>query len=197
MQKGASELEQALAKRRGREEVFESKDDGKASAGYTAGGQLPPWLATAAAMGIEFSPPSNSDADPPWLAAAAESGVVFYDPEGREIKVASSKVQAFKEGLGKVRDFEESCDQPQPAEDLKAAEAETQRRDLKAFVQKLYFRFLRDGLEPNEAAAQAIIQAQQGVQLQESSPDAPQSCGAQSSAQAKHPARAGKEITVR
>eukprot|EP00913_Durusdinium_trenchii_P015782 g14830.t1 len=37
----------------------------------------------------------------------------------------------------------------------------------KAFVQKMYFSLLREGWEPNEAAAQAILQAagQQGQQV--------------------------------
>lgn len=145
---------------------------------------MPPWLAAANALGVSFE---DASAPPPWLQAAVEQGVVFYDPEGREIEVPASKVPAFTEGLDKVRAFEQSwsnkrapgstqlLESSSPSASLpQAADKETtqaggeepsrnsQRRvDLKAYVQKMYFALLREGLEPNEAAALAIRQAAQ------------------------------------
>mmetsp|Transcript_64938 Transcript_64938/g.79481 ORF Transcript_64938/g.79481 Transcript_64938/m.79481 type:complete len:194 (+) Transcript_64938:57-638(+) len=134
---------------------------------------MPPWMSAAQDMGVTFAPAEQ----PPWLLAAVEQGVVFYDPEGREIKVPASQVPAFNEALSKVRDFEETWqsaggfDQNRGNQETDEAEEEgiraestSQRQDLKAFVQKIYFKLLREGVEPNDAAAQAIRQAagQQG-----------------------------------
>jgi len=176
-------------------------------------GSTPPWMNAAEDMGVTFAPAEQ----PPWLLAAVEQGVVFYDPEGREIEVPASQVPAFNEALSKVRDFEETwqstsgCSYQSPGkqetekaevEGATAESASSQRRDLKAFVQKIYFQLLREGIEPNEAAAQAILQAagqqgqQDGQQVQYLAP-APlggqQSCGLSASGKQ---GQTGKEVTV-
>jgi len=152
---------------------------------------MPPWLAAANALGVSFedaaAPPPWLQAA---VEQGLGEGVVFYDPEGREIEVPASKVPAFTEGLDKVRAFEQSWSNESapgssqllesslpgyPSASLPhAADKEmtkaggeepsrnSQRRvDLKAYVQKMYFALLREGLEPNEAAALAIRQAAQ------------------------------------
>lgn len=177
----------------------------------------PPWMHAAKDMGVTFAPAEQ----PPWLLAAVEQGVVFYDPEGREIEVPASQVLALNEALSKVRDFEETwqstagSDHSEKQDSAEATEAEgatesaSQRRDLKAFVQKIYFKLLREGVEPNEAAAQAILQAagqqqgqeqqqgQQGQEQQECVAPAPlggqQSCSLSASGKS---GQARKEVTV-
>eukprot|EP00930_Biecheleria_cincta_P008456 TRINITY_DN109905_c0_g1_i1.p1 TRINITY_DN109905_c0_g1~~TRINITY_DN109905_c0_g1_i1.p1 ORF type:complete len:277 (-),score=64.20 TRINITY_DN109905_c0_g1_i1:79-840(-) len=247
----SSELQRFLAKRRAAaEEVFESSvTPATAERQEHAADASPPWLAAAAAMGVEFSNPSCSGSQgslkpsapgPPWLAAATEAGVVFYDPEGREIEVPVSKVRAFNEALDKVRDFERTfetddvvaapeaapaCSQPEVAHGYVQAaplkshssagpkqpdgaqpsdsEADAvQRQDLKDFVQKLYFALLRDGLEPNEAAAQAILQArslkaQQAEGAAPSSRSSPRSCSS-SAQEDEHRSKClpAEEVTV-
>lgn len=120
-----------------------------------------------------------------------------------------------------MRDFEETwqstagSDHSEKQDSAEATEAEgatesaSQRRDLKAFVQKIYFKLLREGVEPNEAAAQAILQAagqqqgqeqqqgQQGQEQQECVAPAPlggqQSCSLSASGKS---GQARKEVTV-
>lgn len=166
--------------------------------------EMPPWVRAADAMGVTFAPVEQ----PPWLLAAVEQGVVFYDPDGREIEVPASKVPAFTEALSKVRDFEESWQSTagsnkslgqdsDPKEQGQMADSALQRRDLKAFVQKMYFSLLREGWEPNEAAAQAILQAagQQGQQVAPA-PCSGQSCSLSASGTPGKPGQTGKEVTV-
>lgn len=249
----SSELQRLLAKRRAAaEDVCESGAIPAAVEGQEhAANSAPPWLAAAAAMGVEFSNPSASSGplssskpsapNPPWLAAATEAGVVFYDPEGREIEVPVSKVPAFNEALDQVRDFERtfeaddvvaapegatacsqlevahgyvqaaplkshSCtgsEQPDAARPSGSEAEASQRQDLKDFVQKLYFALLREGLEPNEAAAQAILQArtlkaQEAEGAAPSSRGSPQSCSSSVQEEDKHRSKRlpAEEVTV-
>lgn len=181
-----------------------------------AQGSTPPWMHAAKDMGVTFAPAEQ----PPWLLAAVEQGVVFYDPEGREIEVPASQVLAFNEALSKVRDFEETwqstagsdhSEKQDSTEAEGATESASQRRDLKAFVQKIYFKLLREGVEPNEAAAQAILQAagqqqgqeqQQGQQGQDQQKEqcvAPAPLGGQQSCSLSASGKSGqtgKEVTV-
>lgn len=168
----------------------------------SVGGELPPWMT---GMMVTGAVGELADANPPWLAAAVESGVIFYDPEGKEVVVPSSKVVAFKAALDSVCDFEQSMTAETNASraDEKSAREETrtpsqdgvdtgdkkssscsyeagQRQTLKSVVQKRYFALLRDGVDPNEAAVQAIREAKVVVEGQapvQKTEDTPQNCG--------------------
>lgn len=139
-----------------------------------AEGELPPWLEAAAACGVVFYDPEGKeivvpsnkvvdfqaglesvrDFEQSWESCndtdTAEepepsSAAVTADDEVCQVAIAGVCASAGAAGSGPV-----TAEKP---------EGESQREALKMAVQKRYFALLRDGIDPNQAAVQAILEA--------------------------------------
>jgi len=161
--------------------------DGKASAdsAEVAGDGLPPWFNAAVEQGIVFYDPEGQEVKIPSSQVgafkAALETVIEFEPgpcRGALVSVPASVTPDApnvkgSSGVGAGISAHEGCTQQAVAAETPALgagaaasvatsseDAETLRRDnIKANLQKRYFALLRLGLEPNEAAARAILEA--------------------------------------
>eukprot|EP00929_Paragymnodinium_shiwhaense_P109190 TRINITY_DN75543_c0_g1_i1.p1 TRINITY_DN75543_c0_g1~~TRINITY_DN75543_c0_g1_i1.p1 ORF type:complete len:226 (-),score=61.33 TRINITY_DN75543_c0_g1_i1:330-1007(-) len=120
-----------------------------------------------------------SDSLPPWLSMASDMGLHFTDSQGQACQTpvpqVSKEEEAFQAALAKIRDFEESlqarrsCKGSSEAvaggasttgeEPDAPAEDPSRREGVMMSVKERYFALLAEGLEPNAAAARAILEA--------------------------------------
>lgn len=130
---------------------------------------LPPWFDAAVERGVTFYDPEGREVvvpshKVPAFKAALET-VIEFEPEPCKgpLPAVPASVAAT---AGTVADAPSSATGSSPRGAAASSQAqngeedaETLRRELKANLQKRYFALLRSGLEPNEAAAQAILEA--------------------------------------
>lgn len=155
-----------------------------ADSAEVAGDGLPPWFNAAVEQGIIFYDPEGQEVVVPSSQVgafkAALETVIEFEPgpcRGALVSVPASVTPDApnvkgSSGVGAGIAAHEGCTQQAVAAETPALgagavasvatsseDAETLRRDIKANLQKRYFALLRLGLEPNEAAARAILEA--------------------------------------
>lgn len=174
---------------------IEFSKSGGAPQGYsTSAAPTPPWLAVAAEAGVVFYDPEGREIEVPVSKVPAfNEGLdkvrdferTFETDDVVAAKEATSSECSSQSG-GVHGDVQVSphagaASGTDGAQSSSSKAEAAQKQDLKEIVQKLYFALLREGLEPNEAAAQAILQArslkaQQAEGAAPSSRSSPRSC---------------------
>eukprot|EP00931_Biecheleriopsis_adriatica_P030915 TRINITY_DN18166_c0_g2_i1.p1 TRINITY_DN18166_c0_g2~~TRINITY_DN18166_c0_g2_i1.p1 ORF type:complete len:240 (-),score=67.03 TRINITY_DN18166_c0_g2_i1:55-774(-) len=171
----------------------------------------PPWLAAAAESGVVFYDPEGREIEVPVSKVPAFNEGLdkvrdfenswHMSKDAPDVRPATSSTRpATETSVPACRGSQ--CEAPKVEPEVAGKEEAAQRDDLKAFVQKRYFALLREGLEPNEAAAQAIIQARSQLKEAEAtalnSRSSQKSCSssAQEDEKSRQQRQAPEEVTV-
>jgi len=163
---------------------------------------LPPWFNAALDSGVVFYDPEGKEvvvpSDKVGAFKAALETVNEFEPEPCKGSLPSVAPAADAAAAPAKASDSEACGGRQAAAEASGAaaasneDAESRRLDLKVNLQKRYFALLRSGLEPNDAAARAILEAG-GHAVEEQQPGAGYCAGVAAPAAAEQ-RRGGDEV---